>query len=118
MRAPLAKARAEASTSWGGVQYAPATAPITRALEATKPKRRTLSTAHPVFFASEVSEGGLARTRGAAPSQRGEGALPPLTRASISPCEEDRDPVSTTLCELRRIHLPRTSVNKPVGCCA
>src|SRR5215208_3212066 len=44
-------------------------APITRALEATKPKRMTFSTPHP----NVALQGSLARTRGAAPSQGDEG---------------------------------------------
>src|SRR5215217_7605739 len=44
-------------------------APITRALEAAKPKRMTFSTPHP----NVAFQGSLARTRGAAPSQGDEG---------------------------------------------
>ena len=44
MRASLARARAEASSGLGGVQLAPATAPITSALEATNPKMKAFST--------------------------------------------------------------------------
>jgi hypothetical protein len=44
IKAPLAKARAEGSSGLGGVQYVPATAPITSALEATNPKMKALST--------------------------------------------------------------------------
>src|ERR687897_3550512 len=44
-------------------------APITRALEAAKPKRMTFSTPHP----NVALQGNLARTRGAAPSEGDEG---------------------------------------------
>src|ERR687897_2834886 len=44
-------------------------APITRALEVAKPKRKTFSTPHP----NVAFQGSLARTRGTAPSQGDEG---------------------------------------------
>ena len=43
IRAPLANTRAAASNGLGGVQEAPATAPITSALVATIPKMKALS---------------------------------------------------------------------------
>ncbi len=59
--APLAKAKATATKRSGGLQYAPMTPPITKALDATRPKRSAFNTgaspAHPRtvwIFASAI----------------------------------------------------------------
>ena len=59
MSAPLAKASARATSRWGGLQKAPATAPITKAMDAARPSRRTVST-----VSAFAHREGVDRTRG------------------------------------------------------
>src|SRR3712207_2640638 len=60
MREPLAKASATATSDLGGLQKAPATPPITRALDAARPKRSAPSIARqPRSSADESSSGDM-----------------------------------------------------------